>query len=518
MNRRAKIIRALLTILIVTEIVLNGDAMASSKKIKSIHLNLKKATVYVGDKTKLKATIKPANVHNKKIKWKSSNNRLAKVNKKGLVTFKKTGKVTITATSYVKAVKAKCKFTIKKTNTKHKATSISTSTIPATQTLAVTATPLPTLNMHVYGNSSGNSTSGGKCIEKDGFLYYSESDVIYKQSVSTGQRSVLVNDDATSLNCIGNFLIYNVLNTSTNKFSLIKIGIDGFGRTVLPQANAYIIGVSDWYIYYNDSIGCYRCGIDGSNPVCISHDNMAWSTVYENNIYYSIKGDSSIYTIGTDGTNKKIIANSSAVQANQISASYFQVYNGMLYYWDMIQKTFYRMNLDGTGRTIIHTDTESCICFNVSSLGIMFLRLTNNSMQICKMDLDGKSFTIIYSPSVFMAFGLDVIGNNIYFSSLENYDMKPLRYIPTLGGNPQNVFGSTNSSPSPIINTPSKTTILCPYCNGQGYTKCSLCHGTGLYYNASKGYDTICPSCYGSISGPGKNPCIVCGADGIIEY
>lgn len=60
----------------------------------SIRLNQTALTIYVGDKVKLKATVKGKD---KKIKWKSSNKSVAKVNKKGKVTGVSPGQVKITA-------------------------------------------------------------------------------------------------------------------------------------------------------------------------------------------------------------------------------------------------------------------------------------------------------------------------------------------------------------------------------------------------------------------------------------
>lgn len=56
-----------------------------------------KKTIKVNDTLKLKVTITPSNATNKKIKWKSSNKKIATVDKKGKVTGKKKGTVTIKA-------------------------------------------------------------------------------------------------------------------------------------------------------------------------------------------------------------------------------------------------------------------------------------------------------------------------------------------------------------------------------------------------------------------------------------
>lgn len=90
-------------------------------KVKSIKLNKKKVTLRRKQSIKLKAKIKPSNATNKKIKWYSSNKKVAKVNSKGKVTALKKGKAKI----YAKAKdgtgkKAVCKVTVKKSKKKRK--------------------------------------------------------------------------------------------------------------------------------------------------------------------------------------------------------------------------------------------------------------------------------------------------------------------------------------------------------------------------------------------------------------
>lgn len=79
--------------------------------VKSVKLNLKKATVGKGEKITLKATVSPSNATSKKVTWKSSKTSVAKVSSKGVVTARKGGTATITATADGK--KATCKITVK---------------------------------------------------------------------------------------------------------------------------------------------------------------------------------------------------------------------------------------------------------------------------------------------------------------------------------------------------------------------------------------------------------------------
>ena len=87
----------------------SSNATAAAKKssanlrVKSVKIvNEPNEPMVVGEKIKLLASVKPAKARYKKIIWTSSNKKVATVNAKGLVTFKKNAggkKVTITATA-----------------------------------------------------------------------------------------------------------------------------------------------------------------------------------------------------------------------------------------------------------------------------------------------------------------------------------------------------------------------------------------------------------------------------------
>ena len=84
-------------------------------KVTKITLSKTKATLKVGKTLQLKVKkFTPASPLNTKVKWTTSNKKIATVDKNGKVKAKKAGKVTITCTSVDnKKVKAKCTITVK---------------------------------------------------------------------------------------------------------------------------------------------------------------------------------------------------------------------------------------------------------------------------------------------------------------------------------------------------------------------------------------------------------------------
>ncbi len=81
--------------------------------VTGIKLNKKSATISKGKSIKLTATVSPKNASNKKVKWTSSNNKVATVSSKGVVKGVKKGTAKIKVTTDDGKKTATCKITVK---------------------------------------------------------------------------------------------------------------------------------------------------------------------------------------------------------------------------------------------------------------------------------------------------------------------------------------------------------------------------------------------------------------------
>lgn len=97
---------------VLTSVAMIFTGISASAAKKNITFVKSKQTVYVGKKLTLKVSV-PKKYKNKtsKIKWSSSNTKVAVVNKKGVVTAKKKGSVVIKAVFY--GTTAKCTVSVK---------------------------------------------------------------------------------------------------------------------------------------------------------------------------------------------------------------------------------------------------------------------------------------------------------------------------------------------------------------------------------------------------------------------
>lgn len=107
MKQKKRILAIVLTLVLVVTMIPSVQINVQAKS--KMKLNKKKVTLYVGKKVKLK--VKNKNIKGK-IKWKSTNKKVAVVTKKGRVKAKKQGKATIIAK--VGKKKLKCKIVVKK--------------------------------------------------------------------------------------------------------------------------------------------------------------------------------------------------------------------------------------------------------------------------------------------------------------------------------------------------------------------------------------------------------------------
>ncbi len=82
--------------------------------VEGITLSPTEATLEIGATETLKATVTPTNATNKKVTWSSSNDKIAKVDTKGVVTAVAAGTATITVTTVDGEKTATCEVTVKK--------------------------------------------------------------------------------------------------------------------------------------------------------------------------------------------------------------------------------------------------------------------------------------------------------------------------------------------------------------------------------------------------------------------
>lgn len=112
-------------------------------EVKSIKLSENQRTLSIGDSFKLKVTINPNNATNKDVTWKSSNTKVARVDKNGNITAVRSGECTVSAING--KITEKCSITVKPAPTPTPTPKPQPTTKPkAKPTPTPTITPKPT--------------------------------------------------------------------------------------------------------------------------------------------------------------------------------------------------------------------------------------------------------------------------------------------------------------------------------------------------------------------------------------
>lgn len=160
----------------------NAASSVSHAGKKALWLNTTKKTITEGKSFRLKAKGKAAKG---RLKWRSSNKKIASVTAKGKVTAKKTGKVKITVQSVKKpSLKAVCTVTVKKkkmavptesSKPDSSAAPVSISTSPAPATAGVSSAPqvtqeppAPTATVSLVPADPSTLVVSTSLVEKDG--------------------------------------------------------------------------------------------------------------------------------------------------------------------------------------------------------------------------------------------------------------------------------------------------------------------------------------------------------------
>ena len=143
--------------------ITKGNEITVGVAVTGVTLDKNEASITVGDKVTLTATVTPDNAANKKVTWDSSNEEVATVDENGVVTGLKAGDATITVKTEDGGKTAECKVTVtEKTVAVTGVTLDKTSaeiTVGGTVTLKATVAPDNAANKKVTWDSSNEEVA-----------------------------------------------------------------------------------------------------------------------------------------------------------------------------------------------------------------------------------------------------------------------------------------------------------------------------------------------------------------------
>ena len=162
----------------------------------------------------------------------------------------------------------------------------------------------------------------------DNRIYYfrqiSGLDGIYSTNTNGTDKIKLTDDIPYGMTVADGWIYYNIEKDSNELYALYAIRTDGSDRHKLMDDYARSINVAGDQVYYiNGNEGKpYRVNKDGSNRKLLSEDCVEWICVFDNRIYYTmsgVKNGAKIYSMDTDGGDKKVIKDLTKVVTYEIT-------------------------------------------------------------------------------------------------------------------------------------------------------------------------------------------------------
>lgn len=237
---------------------------------------------------------------------------------------------------------------------------------------------------------------------KNNWLYYTDSQGIYKIKINGTEKQKLINGGAIFLRVEGNFIYYMLNNNIANSSELYRMNLDGTFQTKI-SSDVLSYQVVGNYIYYSssDELGTvYKMNLDGSHKTKLCTIDGAILYVKDSYIYYR----------GQDGnTTSRGFDNNTDVSEIKLQKKMNFLYsNGYLC----------RTKIDGSGKEILlkkNTKIFDIVFYN------NFIIYQDSIKNFYKLDLNGKNEELILDQNL-DNLQISVINNYMYY-----YDTKENR-------------------------------------------------------------------------------------------
>lgn len=283
------------------------------------------------------------------------------------------------------------------------------------------------------GNLSGNLLNEGIIAEKNNWIYYNNSDGLYKMKSDGSAVANISSDNANYINIIGDYIYY--INIS-NGNSIYKIKTDGTSKNKILSSSSKSINIIGNWIYYCKStenglnFRLYKINLDGTNDTKISNDSIVGGdfTIVNNLIYYKINSDNggeTLYSVKLDGSDKRKICD---------NVKEFNVVGNYIYYYNPTNNAgLYKMKTDGNNKIKLSDDVVDA--FNVGNNKIYYTVDQHINEILYSIDLNGENKIKLAELSGFTS--INISKNFLFYidRSVDDYAIKNISIDNSLKSN-----------------------------------------------------------------------------------
>ena len=307
-----------------------------------------------------------------------------------------------------------------------------------TDSPSVTDTPPNHQNssVNLIGNTAGNIRNGGVVAGQEDWIYYNNTNGLYKIKVDGTERQQVSLDYANGINVVGDYIYYekksggskNGYQRGLYKLNLTTEKEENTEPPFLLDINsgAQIIVVEEWVYYspagYNADEGLFKIKIDGTNKEKLYSSGHVPSSIniQEDWIYFVDRNssrNSCIYRIKTDGTSLEPLFEAISEKTDTFDAiKTIIVADDWIYYHNSHEgvddgKGFYQIKTDGTDKQLIYATSKASNTFNMSENWIYYVITAGDEAGLYKVKIDGNGNERIGNA----VNNISILGNWIYY-------------------------------------------------------------------------------------------------------
>ncbi len=295
----------------------------------------------------------------------------------------------------------------------------------------------------VNGNTAGNLYNSGQYCEKDGIVYFSNSNdenKLYRMNPDGTDIKKLSDDSVAYINADDNYLYYvRVANGKNTDFSFLKVNTNSLCRLkrngkgsvlILDEAPSMYAALSGNYLYYlhYDKVTAttlYRVKIDGAQKMQLEKNPYFTCSTDGQYFYYNgLSNDHNIYQYDTTNSAQQTVFRGNC---------WMPIVEGSIAYFMDCDNNYSLAKADlSTGEKTLLCD-DRVDCYNIYGEYIYFQRSTDEP-ALCRMRTDGSDYTVI-KTGVYTQ--INVTSQYVYF---KDFTSGATFRVPTEGNAPAELF------------------------------------------------------------------------------